>query len=139
MAQATLTHMALHCRDIARSIGFYERHAGLRVVHDRGAPDARVVWMAEPGREKRFVLVLIDGGPGAEQAGNDYSHLGFAVETREAVSRIAGDAEARGELAWPVREGDWPVGVYCGLRDPDGRMVEFSYGQPLGPGAPEDP
>jgi hypothetical protein len=27
------------------------------------------------------------------------------------------------------------VGYYCGLRDPDGNSVEFSYGQPLGPGA----
>ncbi|MCZ6873564.1 MAG: VOC family protein, partial [bacterium] len=26
-------------------------------------------------------------------------------------------------------------GYYCGVRDPDGNMVEFSYGQPLGPGA----
>ena len=26
---------------------------------------------------------------------------------------------------------------YCGIRDPDGNYVEFSYGQPLGPGAAE--
>ena len=28
----------------------------------------------------------------------------------------------------------FPVGYYCGLRDPNGNYVEFSYGQPLGPG-----
>lgn len=138
MAHPTLTHIALHCRDVARSIDFYERYAGLEIVHERGGEGGRVVWLAEPGREKRLVMVLIDGGPGADQAERDYSHLGFAVHEREEVERLAARAEAAGHLAWPVREGAWPVGVYCGLRDPDGRVVEFSFGQPLGPGAPED-
>jgi hypothetical protein len=31
------------------------------------------------------------------------------------------------------------VGYCCGVRDPDGRFVEFSHGQPLGPGAPPLP
>ncbi len=26
-------------------------------------------------------------------------------------------------------------GSYCGVGDPNGKIVEFSYGQPLGPGA----
>ncbi len=44
-------------------------------------------------------------------------------------------AEAAGCLAWAPRQEPYPVGYYCGLRDPDGNFVEFSYGQPLGPGA----
>jgi len=36
---------------------------------------------------------------------------------------------------WPPRDEPFPVGYYCGLRDPNGNYVEFSYGQPLGPGA----
>jgi len=40
-----------------------------------------------------------------------------------------------GCLLWAPREEPYPVGYYCGLRDPDGNAVEFSYGQPLGPGA----
>ena len=40
-----------------------------------------------------------------------------------------------GCLVWAARDEPYPVGYYCGLRDPDGNFVEFSYGQPLGPGA----
>ena len=40
-----------------------------------------------------------------------------------------------GGMSWPPVDEPYPVGYYCGLRDPDGNFVEFSYGQPLGPGA----
>ena len=45
--------------------------------------------------------------------------------------------ELAGYLVWEPREEPYPVGYYCGIRAPDGNMVEFSYGQPLGPGARE--
>ena len=48
---------------------------------------------------------------------------------------MAAKAAAAGRLVWPPREEPFPVGYYCGVRDPDGNFVEFSYGQPLGPGA----
>lgn len=38
-------------------------------------------------------------------------------------------------LAWEPKLFPYPVGRRCALRDPDGFIVEFSYGQPLGPGA----
>ncbi len=52
-----------------------------------------------------------------------------------AVDAIAERARAAGILEWEPRQEPYPVGYYCGLRDPDGNFVEFSYGQPLGPGA----
>ena len=55
----------------------------------------------------------------------------------EAVDRLAAQAEAEGILIWPPREDPYPVGYYCGIKDPSGNYVEFSYGQPLGPGAEE--
>ena len=80
---------------------------------------------------------MLAGGPGRDQGEGDYSHLGFALESRDAVDAVAARAERVGCLAWPPREEPYPVGYYCGLRDPDGNFVEFSYGQPLGPGAKE--
>ena len=71
------------------------------------------------------------------QAATDYSHLGFALESQAAVDAIADRARAAGYLVWEPREEPYPVGYYCGIRAPDGNMVEFSYGQPLGPGARE--
>lgn len=132
----TLTHLALHVRDIGASIAFYTGYCGLDVVRDRGEKNNRVVWLAEPGRERAFVIVVIGGGPGRDQAEGDYSHQGFALASRAEVDDIARRAESAGLLAWPAREEPYPVGYYCGVRDPDGNVVEFSYGQPLGPGAP---
>ena len=37
----------------------------------------------------------------------------------------------------PVLTHLYPVGYYCRIRAPDSTMVEFSYGQLLGPGARE--
>jgi len=117
-------------------VAFYRELCGLVISRERGEGDTRVVWLAEAGREREFIFVLLPGGPGRDQQGNDFSHLGFACASREEVDEIAERAERAGCLAWPVREEAYPVGYYCGLRDPDGNFVEFSYGQPLGPGAP---
>ena len=130
-----LTHIALHLRDLEASIAFYRDICGMRIVHERNDGGTRVVWMAEPGRETDFIFVLLPGGPGRDQAEKDFSHFGFALESRAAVDRVAAAAEEAGYLAWPPRDEPYPVGYYCGLRDPDGNFVEFSYGQPLRPGA----
>ena len=136
--QPVLTHLALHVRDLDACVGFYRDFCGMDVVHERGGGGGdRVVWLAEPGREREFVFVLLPGGPGRASAETDYSHFGFAMASRDAVDAIAEKARAAGCLAWPAREEPYPLGYYCGLKDPDGNFVEFSFGQPLGPGAPK--
>lgn len=133
----TLTHVALHVRDLEACVAFYSEVCGMRVVHERPGEAAgeRIVWMSEPGRERAFVFVLLPGGPGRERRRGDVSHLGFAVDSRAAVDAKAEQGRAAGRLLFaPVDEG-YPVGYFCCLVDPDGNVVEFSYGQPLGPGA----
>jgi catechol 2,3-dioxygenase-like lactoylglutathione lyase family enzyme len=132
-----LTHVALHVKDLDATVQFYETQCELRCVHRRGDPSrpGAVAWLAEQGREREFIMVLISGGPTRSVQGNDYSHLGFAVESRDAVDRIAERGKQAGCLAWAPRQEPYPVGYYCALRDPDGNFIEFSYGQPLGPGA----
>ena len=130
------THVALHVRDLAACVAFYRDFCGLKVVHERGAAgDPHAVWLAQEGREREFIFVLLPGGPGREQADGDYSHFGFALDSRDAVDAIAAKAGQAGCLLWAPRAEPYPVGYYCGLRDPDGNAVEFSWGQPLGPGA----
>ena len=130
-----MTHLALHVRDLEAMVAFYCGFCGMVPVHEREDGGTRVVWLAEPGREREFIVVLMPGGPGRNQGEGDYSHIGFAVDSRAAVDAVAEKAAAAGCLVWPPREDPYPVGYYCGLEDPDGNRVEFSYGQPLGPGA----
>jgi catechol 2,3-dioxygenase-like lactoylglutathione lyase family enzyme len=126
----SLTHIALQVRDLDASIAFYGDYCGLEIVHERNDRGTRIVWLAERGRERDFILVLMPGG-----RRHDYSHLGFALANRAAVDFIAARAKAEGRLIWLPKDEPYPVGYYCGVMDPDGTMVEFSYGQPLGPGA----
>ena len=130
-----LTHLALHVPDLPACIAFYERYCGLQVIHRRPGKGSEIVWMSEPGKEQQFIFVLMPGGQPRQLAATDYSHFGFAVASRDAVDAIAARAAAEGCLIWPPRDEPYPVGYYCGLRDPAGHYVEFSYGQPLGPGA----
>ncbi|WP_438007843.1 VOC family protein [Sorangium sp. So ce321] len=130
-----MTHVALHVGDIDATIAFYREFCGLKVVHERNDAGTRVAWLAEEGKERTFVLVIIEGGRRAPQAPEDMSHFGFALESRAAVDEVASRGQAH--LVWPPKELPYPVSYFCALRDPDGNYVEFSYGQPLGPGAEE--
>ena len=132
-----LTHLALHVRDLDACVAFYRDFCAMELVHERGEGAERIVWLAEPGREKEFIFVLLPGGQGRDQTERDYSHFGFALESKAAVDGVAERAKRAGCLAWAPRQEPYPVGYYCGLKDPDGNFVEFSYGQPLGPGAVE--
>jgi catechol 2,3-dioxygenase-like lactoylglutathione lyase family enzyme len=118
-------------------MAFYRDYCGMRVSHDRADAHGRVVWMSEPGKEHDFVFVLISGGKTRPQPGDDFSHFGFALPSRKAVDEIAARALKDGILIWPPREEAYPVGYFCGVRSPEGRAVEFSHDQPLGPGAGE--
>ena len=130
----SLTHLALHVKDLEASLAFYRGYCGLEAVHSReDEPGVRTVWIAEPGRGKDFVFVLLEGGPGGRQREGDLSHLGFACKDRQSVDHLAAKADAEGRLLWPVTDAPPPLGYFCGVRDPDGNQVEFSFGQPLGP------
>ncbi|OWI98432.1 VOC family protein [Pseudomonas aeruginosa] len=131
----TLTHLALHVPDLDACIAFYETFCGMRVIHRRPGKGSQIVWMAEPDQEQRFIFVIMPGGQPRNLASDDYSHFGFALSSRAAVDDLARRAEAAGCLVWAPRDEPYPVGYYCGLRDPAGNYVEFSYGQPLGPGS----
>ena len=131
----TLTHLALHVPDLQACIDFYSQFCGMRVIHERAGKGSKIVWMSEPGKEHEFIFVIMPGGKDGHLPADDYSHFGFAVDSRKAVDAIAQQAVRAGCLIWPPRDEPYPVGYYCGLRDPAGNYVEFSYGQPLGPGS----
>jgi catechol 2,3-dioxygenase-like lactoylglutathione lyase family enzyme len=134
----SLTHIAREVAKIEECIDFYRSYCGFEVVHRReSAGGGSIVWIGEPSKSHEFIFVLISGGEGVLQGERNYDHLGFALESRQAVDQLAAKAKAEGRLVWPPRQESYPVGYYCGVRDPDGKMVEFSYGQPLGPGAEE--
>ena len=132
----TFTHWALHVQDIQQSVKFYREFCGLEIVQEHGkGPNDHAIWMTEAGRKGDYVIVLLLGGLVNKQAKNDLTHFGFAVSNRDEVDRLAEKGKLSGCLAWEPKEFPFPVGYRCAVYDPDGYIVEFSYGQPLGPGA----
>ncbi|MEJ2416783.1 MAG: VOC family protein [Exilibacterium sp.] len=135
MGAISLTHIALHVPDVDKCADFYVDFCGMKETLRHGTQEKPVLWLASPGREGEFVIVLIGGGPGDSPLAAGYSHLGFALDSALAVDEMAAKAAAEGCLLWLPREDPWPASYYCGVVDPAGNQVEFSYGQPLGAGS----
>ncbi|RMF21306.1 MAG: VOC family protein [Deltaproteobacteria bacterium] len=130
----TCTHLAIHARDVERAADFYRRYAGLKEIHRRRDGSTTVVWLAEPERGSQgTVVVLLSAEHADAVAPAPLAHIGYAVDRREDVDRIAAMAEREGILVEPARDAGPIVGYFCIVCDPDGNAVEFSHGQSLGP------
>lgn len=130
-ADVGLTHIALPCTDLDRTIAFYARYADMAVVHRRvgkhGGP--AVAWVSDHTRP--FVIVFLETGRVDRPLG-PFAHVGVAVESRVELDRRVADAKDRGiRVQGPFDDGP-PVGVYALLSDPDGHQLELSYGQEVG-------
>ena len=125
------THIALQVADLERSIAFYARYCGLRVVHRR-TDEFPVAWLGWGEDPPRFVIVLL-GKAYEQNAPPPFQHIGMAVDSRAEVDalheRAVGDGIVR---VWPPTDAGPIVGYLCGVRDPDGNLVEFSHGQRIG-------
>jgi len=126
------THIALQVRDVKESVAFYARFCGLKVVHERRDADSHVVWLGWGEDPPKFVVVLIhEDYERNEQP--PWQHIGLSVDSREEVDAIHRLAASDGlSNLWPPVDAGPIVGYYCGVPDPDGNMVEFSFGQRIG-------
>lgn len=133
---ARWTHIALPVRDIETSIEWYTSHTPLEVIARRHDDVGESTWLADPatvGAPMVLVLVSIDAArsepPVATMSPAPFAHIGIELPTRADVDAIAARGEAEDCLAWGAIELPPPIGYVCGLRDPDGNNVEFSYDQ----------
>lgn len=126
-----LTHIALHVDAIEECVQFYRRYCELEVADDQVRGGRRVVLMSEPGRSENFVLQLMAGGKDKAATPDEDQHIGFAVDSREEVDRLAQMATNDGILLWETFEGPFPMGYLCAVKDPNGNTVEISCGHLL--------
>jgi catechol 2,3-dioxygenase-like lactoylglutathione lyase family enzyme len=123
------THLALVVSNLGRSVAFYERYAGMKVVHEREeSGGARVAWISDLTRP--WVLVLIQGEVDARLGG--FCHLGVGCASRDEVDRLCTLARDEGCLSLGPIDSGGPVGYWAFLRDPDGHNLELSFGQEVG-------
>jgi catechol 2,3-dioxygenase-like lactoylglutathione lyase family enzyme len=123
------THITINVSDIDASVDFYTSICGLAIVRDRRLEGRHNVWLGPhtpPGEDPIFVLVIVQ-----DEVKALLDHFGFQCDTREEVDRIAELARTRNILVEPPTDVGGVVGYFTSMRDPDGHVVEFTYGQPL--------
>ena len=123
------THITINCSDIDRSVRFYTSFCGLTIVRDRRIEGRHNVWLGpatKPGEDPMFVLVIVQSEVTAR-----LDHFGFQCDSRAEVNRIAELARQQNILVDPPTDIGGVVGYFTTVRDPDGHVVEFTYGQPL--------
>ena len=88
----------------------------------------RVWWLKYKDAAGEWTLPNVPVDPGLHRR---VDHLGFQCGSREEVDRIAAEAARLGILAHPAWDGGGDLGYMATVRDPDGHLVEFTFGQPF--------
>jgi catechol 2,3-dioxygenase-like lactoylglutathione lyase family enzyme len=123
------THITINVSDIDRSVDFYTGICGLSIVRDRRIEGRHNVWLGPAiaaGENPAFVLVMVQDAVKAH-----LDHFGFQCDSREEVDSIANLARSQNLLIDPPTDIGGVVGYFTTIRDPDGHLIEFTFGQPL--------
>jgi catechol 2,3-dioxygenase-like lactoylglutathione lyase family enzyme len=123
------THITINVSDIDRSVDFYTGICGLSIVRDRRKEGRHNVWLGPAiaaGEDPAFVLVMVQDAVKAH-----LDHFGFQCDSREEVDSIANLARSQNFLIDPPTDIGGVVGYFTTIRDPDGHLIEFTFGQPL--------
>lgn len=123
------THITINVSDLDRSVDFYTSLCGLSIVRDRRVEGRHNVWLGPPakvGEDPTFVLVMVQ-----DEVKTRLDHFGFQCESRADVDRIAELARRQNILVQPPADLGGVVGYFTMIRDPDGHLIEFTFGQPL--------
>lgn len=130
MSDVGLSHVALLCRNARATAAFYSRYASMEIVHSRRDHSGHeVIWLSDGTRP--FVVVFIEAAQ-IDTVLGPIAHLGVGCASREALDRVVAVARRDGVLAREPEDSGPPVGYWALLRDPDGHILELSYGQEVG-------
>ena len=123
------THITINVSDLDRSVEFYTSVCGLSIVRDRRREGRHNVWLGPPTEENQdpaFVLVMVQ-----DEVKTRLDHFGFQCDSRAEVDEIAELARRDNFLVDSPTAVGGVVGYFTTIRDPDGHMIEFTFGQPL--------
>jgi len=123
------THITINCSNIDAAVDFYTSVGGFTIVRDRRIEGRLNVWLGpptNPDEDPTFVLVIVQ-----DEVKARLDHFGFQCDSRAEVDRVAETARRQNILVEPPVDVGGVVGYFTMIRDPDGHLVEFTFGQPL--------
>ncbi len=140
MPDQGLTHVALLVSALEASLAFYAKYARMAVVHERtdAASGARVAGITDLTRP--FAIVLVQAPPSVparlvKLVGKlvpGLQHLGVGCASRAEVDRLCAEARRDRCLRSGPTDSAYPVGYWAFINDPDGHILEVSFGQEVG-------
>ena len=130
-ASARLTHIGLPVTDLAKSIAFYEKWAGMK-VQERPTDPVGIKGARMAQKKGDFTISLLEMPMQMALPMPGVMHLGLDCTSRAQVDKVATAAKKAGILiSGPVASGP-DLGYQTYISDPDGNSLEFSFGQSVG-------
>jgi len=116
---AKFAHFVLRVRDLEKSVDWYEKVLGMKIVHDAG----HLAFLTYDDEHHRLALVktpveteIVRGSPGLDHVAYTLATLGELLGTYVRLKSL--DIEP----VWPVNHG---LTTSLNYEDPDGNRVEF--------------
>ena len=132
-AEIGFTHVALPVTDIDRSIAFYERWAGMKVIDRLEDPKSGAKAARMRDGHSAFAVALVQNGQPVDHHLAGLGHLGIGLADRETVDQLSAEADRDGCLRRGPIDSGYPLGYWSFLSDPDGHQLELSHGQNVKP------
>lgn len=114
-----MSHTEIHVLDLDRSVAFYEKALGLRVVRESGSDDGswKIVFLAGDGSPHQLELTWNNGRVEPYDQGGGDIHLAFEADDIE-------QAHALHEQMGCITHENPAMGIYF-IADPDGFKIEI--------------
>lgn len=123
-----LSHVALIVKDIESMISFYTEFAEMELIHRRVDEGINVAWVRLNDRNSLTIVMIEEKSP-KNEAYQRFNHFGFDCPSKEAVDYISNKGKEYNCIRYEAFDGGEVLGYMCMLKDPEGNLLEFAYGQ----------
>lgn len=121
---AKLVHSMIRVVEEARSLAFYDKAFGLKVIDRIDFAEFTLIYLATAAGEFELELTVNKGRAEPYELGNGYGHLAVVVDDLDAeYARFNAEGLTVGKLI-DFKNGDTQVGRFFFATDPDGYKIE---------------
>lgn len=121
---AKYIHSMIRVLDEARSVEFYDRCFGLKVVERLDFDSFTLIYLANGDSETELELTVNKGRTEPYDLGDGYGHIAFSVEDVDALHASLSDAGLAPRKLVDFAPGGDVIARFFFIKDPDGYEIE---------------